>query len=88
MSETKERKPAERHPSTLIPSATVEEIAYLVYLRRLEPPMTQEASVAKTVERDGKVVTSDALRRTRSKSMLPLLRDVLAVLVDMGMVVP
>lgn len=76
-----------RHPSTLIPDETVREYAYRVHLLRLEPPLTPEKSRAATYYDDaGKVIHSDDLRRQRSASLLPLIRDTLRVLVDMGLV--
>ena len=83
---TKERQ---RHPSTQIQVDTIEEVAYRLYLERLEPPLTPEQSVATTrIDGVGKVVASDATRRTNSKGYLPLVRDLLKVLVDMGMIMP
>lgn len=84
-----DRKPPERHPSTAIPTETVEEIAYRLYLARLEPPMTPEESVATNrTDATGKVTASDEIRRRNSKMFLPLVRDALRILVDMGEVVP
>jgi hypothetical protein len=81
--EPKERK---RHPSTLIPLETVQELAYRTWLLRLEPPMTPEQSRAKTVERSGVIVASDEKRRAASRAYVPLLRDALQAAVDIGLV--
>ena len=63
------------------------EYAYRLYLRRLEPSLTPEKSWATTrTDANGKVIASDAMRRKNSESYLPLLRDSLLVLVDMGVV--
>jgi hypothetical protein len=87
-----ERKQPERHPSTLIPLETVEEITYRWYLRRLEPPMTPEESAERVTIaklRNGKELRQDdAHRRQCSKSLMPLSREYLRVLVDMGIVTP
>ena len=83
-----ERKAPTRHPSTAISDDVIGEIAYRVYLLRLEPSMTPDESVATTLERDGKVVASDAIRRKNSGFMQSMTRDCLHVLVDLGMVKP
>jgi hypothetical protein len=84
-----ERKPPNPHPSTAISTETVEEIAYRVFLLRLEPPLTPKESAAKVRHTsDGRVKASDEIRRRNSKCMLPLVRDALRVLVDMEMVKP
>lgn len=82
------RKAPQRHPSTAIPRETVEEIAYRLYLARLEPPMTPEESIATTrTDAAGKVTASDATRRKHSASYMPMVRDALRVLWDMQMIV-
>lgn len=84
-----ERKPPERHPSTQIPTDTVEEIAYRTYLLRMEPPLTPDESRNKVrTDAAGKIVANDDTRRAHSKSFYPIVRDMLRVLVDMGMVTP
>ena len=77
----------QRHPSTAIPAATVEELAYRLYLRRLEPPMEPEQSQVK-VRRDsaGKIIADDVSRRRNSKSLELIVRDVLRVAFDLGLV--
>jgi hypothetical protein len=87
VSDTTERKAPARHPSTQIPRETVEEIAYRLYLARLEPPMTPEESRAKTrVDADGKIITSDATRRRNSSTYLPMLRDAIRIMWDMNLI--
>ena len=82
-----ERAPPTRHPSTLIPDDVVREYAYRLHLLRLEPPLTPEKSRAATYYDDaGKITHSDDLRRRHSASLLPLVRDTLRVLVDMGLI--
>jgi hypothetical protein len=55
----------------------------------MEPPLTPEDSRARTrLDAANKVVASDEIRRRNSRSMLPLVRDALRVLVDLGMVSP
>ena len=77
----------QRHPSTAIPAETVEEIAYRLYLRRLEPPMTPEQSLATVRTNDeGKISADDASRRRNSKSLEPIVRDMLRVAFDLGLV--
>ena len=86
MSETKLRT---RHPSTQILRSVIEDLSYMVYLRRLEPPMTVDQSLATTYYGDdGQVTASDLTRRKHAKTYEPLMRDVLRVLVDMGIVDP
>jgi hypothetical protein len=73
----------------MIPDEIVREYAYRLHLLRLEPPLTPEKSRAATYYGDdGKVTHSDDLRRLRSASLLPLVRDTLRVLVDMGLMKP
>lgn len=75
------------HPSTRIPADTIEEIAYRVYLRRLDPPMTPEQSLTSIrTNQFGKIMADDVIRRRNAKAMEPIMRDALRVLVDMGMV--
>ena len=84
MPEPKERQ---RHPSTAIPTETVEEMAYRLYLRRLEPPMEPEQSLAKVRYDDkSKIIADDASRRRNSKSLEPIVRDMLRVAFDLGLV--
>lgn len=82
-----DRAPPPRHPSTVIPDEIVRECAYRLYLRRLEPPLTPEQSRATTrTDATGKVIACDEMRRKNSASYLPLLRDTLRILWDMGLV--
>ena len=84
-----DRTPPQRHPSTLIPTEIVENIAYHVYLRRLEPPLTPEESATKVYRNTaGKVTSDDAMRRRSSVAYQSMTRDFLHVLVDLGMVKP
>ena len=76
-----------RHPSTLIPAYTITEIAYRLYLHRLQPPMTPEQSVECTYRNGaGEIIASDGTRRRHAKAIEPIVRDALRVLVDMGLV--
>lgn len=87
MSDTTERKAPPRHPSTQIPRETVEEIAYRLYLARLEPPMTPEESKAKRrINDDTGREINDATRRRNSASYLPMLRDTLRIMWDMNLI--
>lgn len=82
-----EPKTPTRHPSTEIPDEIVRELCYRTYLRRLEPPMTPEQSLATTRhDAAGKVIADDATRRKNAAALAPLMRDVLRVEWDMGLI--
>lgn len=84
MTDRKERK---RHPVEFIPADTLHEIAYRVYLMRMEPPLTPETSKTTIrLNQFGKVMASDEIRRKNAECMIPILRDMLRVTMDMGMV--
>lgn len=75
-----------QHKVHSISDDLIEEIAYRVYLRRLEPMMTPEQSKATTrTDVNGKVTASDETRRKNSKSLIPLLREHLRILIDMDL---
>lgn len=85
--------PAARRPPIAaappLDDATMREIAYRTYLRRLAPPMTPAQSKA-TTRRDvgGKITASDETRRRNSAGYLPMLRDIIDVLVEMEVIKP
>jgi hypothetical protein len=84
-----ERKPPERHPSTAIPVETIKEIAYRVYLMRLDTPMTPEQAATYSYYNDKtKQTTNEATLHNNSRCMESVTRAVLRVLWDMGLLVP
>lgn len=86
MSETKPR------PLAWATEDVVDAIAYRLYLRRLEPPMTPEESAsASLTRRDNKgnpFVQDDESRRRNSRIYASLVRDTLHALADMGIIAP
>ena len=84
---TTTKAPPPRHPSTAIGSETISELAYRVYLSRLEPPMTPKQSLtAVKVDAKGRVTDNDAKRRVRSLSYEGLVRAMLRQAYDLGLV--
>src|ERR1700691_2855851 len=83
-----ERAPPKRHPSTAIPEDTIREIAYRVYIARLEPPLTLEQAEVYHYVDDKRRVTDNASLRRNARAYESLIRTHLRVLVDMGMVPP
>jgi hypothetical protein len=88
MSDAKKAPP--RHPSTLIPTATVEAVTIRVYLSRLEPPLTLEQSLGAVyhfVDNHGRNRTDNHASRVKSAlQYIGQTRDFLRVAVDAGLI--